>query len=417
MGAAVELTPAADRPYIGGSGDNSALGLAFGYNGLSRLTGESGRRAGGGGGFDGATGIGRMFNSLNGGQIAWLLPTALLGLVALFVLSRRAGLTDRTRAAAILWGGWLIVTAAVLSFAGGIIHTYYTVELAPAIAVLVAVATVLLWRNRTTQGARVVLATGSVLTGLWTYALLHRTPSFHPWVGYLVVVASVVAGALAVVRPGVLGRWLTTGVIVAGLVTMAGGSAAYALDTAATAQTGSTPSAGPAVSGSRAGGPGGERGGFRGGPPNGATPPNRATPPNGATTPNGTGRPIGGPGGGGGGGGATVSAAITKMLKATTTKWAAAAVGSQSAGPLELATGQAVMAIGGFSGSDPAPTLAQFQKYVADGQVGYFIVGGTGGGARGGNSGSAAAITAWVAAHFTADTVGGTTVYDLTAAG
>ncbi|MDT4913770.1 MAG: hypothetical protein QOC66_2898, partial [Pseudonocardiales bacterium] len=250
---AVQLTPAADRPYIGGSGDNSALGLAFGYNGLSRLSGNSGGGLGGGANFSGTSGIGRLFNSLDGGQIAWLLPTALLGLVALVVMSRRAGLTDRTRAAAILWGGWLLVTGAVLSFAGGIIHTYYTVELAPAIAALVAIGAVLLWRQRTTQGARVALAAGAVLTGLWSYALLHRTPSFQPWVGYLVVVAAFAAAALLLVRPGVLGRGLVVASVITGLVTLGGGSAAYALDTASTAHTGATPSAGPTVSGGTGG--------------------------------------------------------------------------------------------------------------------------------------------------------------------
>jgi hypothetical protein len=83
-----------------------------------------------------------------------------------------------------------------------------------------------------------------------------------------------------------------------------------------------------------------------------------------------------------------------------------------SAAPLQLASGRPVISIGGFNGGDPAPTLAQFQAYVASGQVHYFVAGGGfGGGGRGGDS----AIATWVAAHFTATTVGGATVYDLTA--
>ncbi len=93
----------------------------------------------------------------------------------------------------------------MLSFASGIIHTYYTVELAPPIAALVAIGTVVLWRNRAAQGARLGLAVGSIVTGLMTYALLHRTPSFHPWVGYLVVLASIAAAALVLVRAGAVG--------------------------------------------------------------------------------------------------------------------------------------------------------------------------------------------------------------------
>src|SRR5581483_7164070 len=87
--AVVELIPAADRPYIGGSQDNSFLSLTFGYNGFGRLTGDEtgsvggggGGRGGNGGGMWGSTGITRLFDGDIGGQIAWLLPAALILLV------------------------------------------------------------------------------------------------------------------------------------------------------------------------------------------------------------------------------------------------------------------------------------------------------------------------------------------------
>jgi 4-amino-4-deoxy-L-arabinose transferase-like glycosyltransferase len=108
---------------------------------------------------------------------------------------------------------------------------------------------------------------------------------------------------------------------------------------------------------------------------------------------------------------------LTTLLKATDTQWAAAATSSQTAGPLELASGKAVMSLGGFNGGDNAISLAQFQQYVADGKIHYFIGGGQGGGqGGGGGQGSSSAITQWVAAHYTATTVGSTTVYDLTKA-
>ncbi|WIE55753.1 glycosyltransferase family 39 protein [Curtobacterium sp. MCBD17_003] len=156
-----------------------------------------------------------------------------------------------------------------------------------------------------------------------------------------------------------------------------------------------------------------------------------------------------------GGGSQTTSTALQKLLEASDAKWAAAVNGSQSAAQLELDTDQAVMAIGGWS-SDPTPTLAQFKAWVKEGKVGYYIVssgmgggmgggpggssaadtsgsagdtsgsagdtsgsvdgddGGAGGGMPGGQSTStASAIQAWVEAHFTAKTVGGQTVYDL----
>ena len=158
---------------------------------------------------------------------------------------------------------------------------------------------------------------------------------------------------------------------------------------------------------------------------------------------------LGGSGGSGGSGGNTsVNAALTRLLEAGAPgyRWAAATVGSDSAASLELSTGgDPVMAIGGFSGSDPAPTLAEFEKMVSSHEVHYFVGGGFGGGFpgalggrfeaggffsdadrgsvdapaaahRGGASSDASAITSWVEAHFTAKTVGGTTVYDLTSA-
>ena len=114
-----------------------------------------------------------------------------------------------------------------------------------------------------------------------------------------------------------------------------------------------------------------------------------------------------------GGGAASVSADLTKLIENTDTKWATATIGSQTAGPLELATGKAVMAIGGFTGSDDSTTLAQFQQWVTQGKIRYFIGGGGMGGGRGGG-GSSSAISEWVSANFTATTVGNTTVYDLT---
>jgi 4-amino-4-deoxy-L-arabinose transferase-like glycosyltransferase len=96
----------------------------------------------------------------------------------------------------------------------------------------------------------------------------------------------------------------------------------------------------------------------------------------------------------------------------------AAAVGSNSAAGYQLATQEPVMAIGGFNGSDPSPTLAQFQAYVAAGEIHYFI--GSGSGLGGGGGGLSATgntssqIASWVASTFTATTVDGVTVHDLT---
>jgi hypothetical protein len=137
--------------------------------------------------------------------------------------------------------------------------------------------------------------------------------------------------------------------------------------------------------------------------------------------------PIGGGTGGGMGGllnGSTSSAAMTALLKADASsyRWVAATVGAQNASGYQLATGDSVLPIGGFNGSDPSPTLAQFKAWVAAGEIHYFIGsgsvgggGGPGGGPGGSNSqGTSSAIANWVSSSFTAQTVDGVTVYDLT---
>ncbi len=128
----------------------------------------------------------------------------------------------------------------------------------------------------------------------------------------------------------------------------------------------------------------------------------------------------GGMGGGGGMGGllngAEVGSEAKKLLEtdAGSYTWAAAAIGSQNAASYQLSTGDPVMAIGGFNGTDPSPTLAQFKEYVAEGEIHYFIGGGTGGGTGGDDSGTASQITSWVEAHFKEVTAGSATFYDLT---
>ncbi len=444
--AAVELWPVASRPYIDGSPDNNILNLIFGYNGLSRLSGGTG---GNGAGFSGATGILRLFNDLMGGQASWLLPASLLALVAGVVWRGRAPRTDRTRAALLLWGAWLLVTGAVFSFSSGVIHTYYTVALAPAIAALVGTGGAMLWQNRRRMVARGIGAVAIVTTAVWAFALLERTPSYDPWLRPLILVTGALGALALVAAPAVprLTRPLTTAAVGLGLVASLSGPVAYTATTLRTAHTGSIPSAGPAVSGSGFGG--GGAGPAGGGPGLAARSGGSATFPGGAGTRSSsaggtrpTGAPTGGFGGtrptgtssggggasgptgrgGAGGGGATTSAALAAALQrqAGSYRWVAATFGSQSAATLELASGEAVMAIGGFNGQGGNISLATFEAYVAKGEIHYFIASGSGGGGAagggpGGTSNSDSAITSWVEAHFTATTVGGQTVYDLTA--
>jgi 4-amino-4-deoxy-L-arabinose transferase-like glycosyltransferase len=452
--AAVLLWPAADRPYIGGSTDNNPLQLAFGYNGLGRLLGGSGNGGGGGGGrgggavggtgFGGATGLQRLFTGEFGLEISWLLPATLLLLAAGVWLTWGRQRTDPARAALIVWGGWLLVTAATFSYMKGTIHPYYTVALAPAIAALVGIGAVMLWRRRGQAGgwaAYALLALVVAVTCAWDVALLRSNSSFHPWVAVVALVVSVIAVlALAVIAlRSPAGRRLTAVTAAVTGLAIAVPTTAWALGTAATPHTGSIPTAvagtgtggGFGGAGVAAGSDGAIPGGARaGGSPAGSRPsgvpaglggqaegsrtsgrPNQS----GGTQPGGTqpGGTRGGDAGSTGQAGAASSALRAALLK-TTTRWAAATDGSQTAASLELATGgKAVMAIGGFTGSDPAPTLAQFKAYVAAGDITYFIAGGQGGGGPGGGAGSGTSsqITSWVEAHYKSTTIGGETVY------
>ncbi|WP_319460941.1 glycosyltransferase family 39 protein [Micromonospora sp. RTP1Z1] len=509
--AVVELVPASARPYIGGSQHNSILELTLGYNGLGRITGNEegsvgGGPMGGGGPFSGQTGWLRMFDTEVGGQISWLLPAALILLVAGLVVAGRAARTDRRRAGLVLWGGWLLVTGLIFSFMSGIFHAYYTVALAPAVGALVGIGTTLLWRERTAPvaaaptpaggytpatsagpvpplagtpvapspgrsaapamppaasgaapadastasgadpardatggvdrpaarrpalAATVALAVTLAVTAWWSWRLLGRSADWHPWLRTAVLVVGLAAAVLIVLADR-LPRRVAPVVLALGAAAALAGPVAYSLNTASTPHTGAIPTAGPFVQGAFGPGrggfpggrlpggrefPGGQFPGFPGGGQNGGTGQNGQFPgfPGG-----GQGQIPGGDGRGGVGGlldAREPSAEMKSLLEADADAyaWVAAAVGTNNASGYQLATRQPVMAIGGFNGSDPSPTLAQFQRYVADGKIHYFI-GGGGFRANGGSSASEE-IASWVAENFTAKTVDGVTVYDLT---
>ncbi len=274
--AVVELWPASSRPYIGGSQNNSVLDLIFGYNGFGRLTGNEsgsvgGGRAGGGTGMWGPTGWYRMFNSDFGSQASWLLPTALVLLVAGLAYSLLRPRTDRLRASMIIWGGWLLVTAATFSFGKGIIHPYYTVALGPAIGAVVGIVATVLWSRRHELLARIVLALAIMVTVWWARELLSRSAGWNPWIGTLVLVAGIVAAAAVMVGPSLSNagsaRWVGRTVVAGAAVAAFAGPLAYSVATASTTHSGALPTAGPAATGGfRFGGGRATNGGFGGFP-------------------------------------------------------------------------------------------------------------------------------------------------------
>jgi hypothetical protein len=334
-----------------------------------------------------------------------------------------------------------------------------------------------LWPLRAAIWVLIVLVASLVATSAWSFTLLDRSPTWNPWLRYAVVVAGTLA-SLAILTGPKLARMLRPGMIALALAAGLGGPLAYSLATADTAYAGALPSAGPAVAGTSGfgGGPGGAagRGGFPGGAgigrtghtgtgtgagtggsgtgtPFGGAPGARTgggtgafpgSPPSGSSSksvlPTGAGAGGTGTGGtstgafpaglggrtGGAGGvgsllnGSTPGSAIVKLLEqnASHYTWVAATVGSNSAAGYQLSTDDPVMAIGGFNGTDPAPTLAEFQQFVKEHKIHYFISGGVVSGAGGNATSDASRIATWVADHFTAKTVGGVTVYNLTSA-
>ncbi|WP_018215272.1 ArnT family glycosyltransferase [Salinispora vitiensis] len=510
--AIVELVPSSARPYVGGSQTNSVLELTLGYNGLGRITGREEGSVGqpGGGGLGDGAGLLRMFDDQVGGQIAWLLPAALILLAAGLLVVGRAPRTDLTRAGLLIWGGWLLVTGAIFSFMSGIFHEYYTVALAPAVGALVGIGVTLLWRVRTAppgavwrrqpHAATVILAGALASTVGWSWLLLARSPDWYPWLRTTVLVGGLAAAALLVLSPR-LPRSVGVAGLALGAAAALAGPVAYSLHAAASAHNGGVPTAGPELarevsdrSDGAGEGPGAAGGGQppgaaqlpqgpdrqsgmasdnrQPGPPGGSGGPNGSGQPGGPDGPNGSGQPggpngsgqpggpggpngsgqpggpngsgqPGGPGGpngsgqpggpdqsggqhqlgqpGGAGGllGARVpSAQLRELLELDSDSytWVAATVGANNAAGYQLATGEPVLPVGGFNGTDPAPTVVEFQRYVAAGEIHWFI---DGDGFRGANGGSSASseIAAWVAETFEARTVDGITIYDLSSEG
>ncbi|WP_133691815.1 glycosyltransferase family 39 protein [Mycobacterium sp. BK086] len=382
------LWPASSRPYLAGSTDNNFMNLVIGYNGLARILGRNhasgpGQGApaaprghiglsatdglsqhgfGGFGGFGRQTpGITRLFTGEFGFEMGWLLPAALIGLAFVLVVRARAPRTDLVRGGAVLFGGWLLVDGLVLSYMKGMVHPYYCLSVVPAVVVLAAIGGREMWRTRDRMYGRIVLAATVLTTGVWSWWILGRNAEWMPALRWVILALAVVATAILLVALSTDRRRLAVAGLTLGVLAGGMGSAAYAFATIGQSHEG----------GGAQVGPGHGRHDQDGG-----------------------------------------NAELDGLLKATTTKWSAAVNGSSAAADLELSTNTAVMAIGGFGGSDPVPSLSAFQADVANHEIGYYIAPDNHGGP--GRGGQHADITAWVAANFTPRTVGSDTVYDLT---
>ncbi|MGH3719715.1 MAG: ArnT family glycosyltransferase [Pseudonocardiaceae bacterium] len=413
------------KPYIGGSTDGSELNLVIGYNGLGRIFGRAfGRElvggsggpggpggtpfGGGRGGFGGGAGITRLFGEQMGGQISWLLPLCLLMLVAVAITGvrkMRSGLRGAPaadparRAGWFLWGGWLLLVGLLLSYAQGISHSYYTTEMAPALAAVTAAGVAAMWRHyRRPSGYHWLLFPAAVaLTALWAWVLVSRDTSWNGWLRYAVVAIGIVAVTLLVA-----GRLVSAGALrVARVAGVAGVLGVVALllapavwsSAAALASGGGMAQAGPPNSGF-----GGGRFNRAGLDRAGGEPPTR------------------------------FSGAMAGDLTADQRKILAYAQADSGRRPITLAVEGGAMAaeaylihsdamivgMGGFSGQDPAPTVATLAQWVEQGRLRFVLVGSQGFSGRalggralggrglpggGGRDGVSAQRTQWVQQH------------------
>jgi hypothetical protein len=359
-----------------------------------------------------------MFASTLGGQISWLIPFAVIAVIGTLILIGRRPRTDLARASVLLWAGWFVLEFFVLSFQQGTQHPYYSSAMAPPIAALTGIGAVAFYQARRRSGWwSLVLALAIAVTGAWSFVLLRRTPSWNPWLPWVVAGATVLT-VLALAGGWLRGRRLPGRLLavagVTGLIAVLAGPAAYAVTPLAHTIQGSNPLAGPTAGGGAAGfavpaGAGGrsfadfaDRGAFAGLGGNGS---DRAR----------AGGTAGGALGGGLGGGlGTASKAMIAYLEAHRdgATWLVAVQGSTEAAEIILQTGGLpVMAMGGFRGTDPAPTLAQFEQYVKQGKLHYVMAGGRGiggggafgGGTRGGDGGgTVGSVTTWVEQNCTA---------------
>ncbi len=410
--ALVDLRSLADRPWIGGSTDGSALDLVFGYDGFGRITGATagpggnafgggpGGVFGGGGGinqFGGATGLLRLFNNGMGDQVMWLFPVALVSAFAGVITAARRRVRDARLGSLIMWIGWAVVVYFVFAFAKGVYHNYYVSLLAPALAALVGIGVAQVREAK--MAGRVVAALAVVATAWLQLVFLDRVDAWT-WLRVAVPVGAVLGVAVVAVllwrQPK--SRAVVWGALGGIAVVVLAAPAAWSLAGVQHAQSGTFPDARPTSSGqtARAGGfPGG--GGFPGPGSGGVGAPGAAA---GGGFGGGGGFAGGAPGGGvpggGGFGGGGLSSAELRWLQSQDRgqRWIVAVDSSMQASSA-IIDGYSVVALGGFSGSDPAGTAARVADLVEQGKLRFIAAGGGFGGfgGSGGGTGLANAVS------------------------
>lgn len=395
----VWLTPSGNRPWVGSTNDNSIWSLIFGYNGFGRLLGSHGGGGGGtppnstgmamaspggmgggapsgghgpgGTGFGGQTGVFRIFNNDFGPNIAWLLILALASGGLLLWILRKTPRTNRGRAAVIFWILWLIIHIVIFSMTSGVIHPYYVVVMAPAVAALVGIGVPFLWgayiRRKSYAWILPMLVgvTAAIVIIILSYA---GTMTWLMWTVGILGAIGMIGLLVNLYTPK---RWLQNLAIITSVAACMTAPVFYTLSTVNVTHTGSIPTAGPSSTAMQ--GSNNEK--------------SQAD-----------------------------SALVQYLLRNQNgATWLVAVDSANESAAIQLTSGQPVMAIGGFNGSDTPLTLEQFKQLVADGKLKYYAASshGHGGGPNGGNS----EITNWIKKNGKVVNYGGSdvTLYELSA--
>ena len=409
---AVDLTPAANRPYVGSSQNNSEISLALGYNGIQRLLGQfgfggntgsntngnttrsfqppstingtnsgnfpqpgsggigqppqglgsggPGQTAQGGGSSGifntGNPGLLRLFNEPLGGQIVWLLPIALPGMLALAWQRRPRPREDRQQQSLILWGTWLLTMAVFFSVAS-FFHQYYLSTFAPAICALFGIGVVVMWQDYRRSGWRGwLLPLALILSALEQIHIITSNPTWGMWLIPLIAIPCAIAAVIlfaARLMPHLrLRAHILAPVLGIALLALMLTSAVWSTIPVLADETSSLPVAGASGQSSF---------GIRGMN--------------------------------------SVDTALISYLQAHkgNAKYLVAVASSNEADSIILVTNEPVMALGGFSGSDPILTTSQLAALVKSGTVRYFLLNGSGAGGPGGSSQSA--LINWITQH------------------
>ena len=381
--ALVYLTPAEMRPWVGSTNDNNIWSLIFGYNGFGRLLGNSPGNGGGGGGrtgFGGATGVFRMFNDEFGPNIAWFIPAALIGAVTVFFKLRKKERTNIQFGITAFWLIWLLTHMFIFSMTSGTIHPYYVVVLAPAIAALVGISLPLIIQLHKNNKNTWLLPMTVMLTAL-TAAMILSMGGLNGMMWVILVLGVISSLLLILAKNGQrIGRdpqvgdarqaiLLKVGSVLS-VITVLATPIYYTIATVTQTHVGSIPTAGPS-----------------------------STALVGSNNEN-----------------AEAESALVAFLLANSsdTTWIAAVNSANESAAIQISTGKPVAALGGFNGSDPVLTLAQFKEYVANGKIKYYVTSSRG---MGGGPGGSSEIVSWIKQNATVVSYGGNeyTVYQLNA--